>query len=124
MRTRFALLPALFLCALVMWPATPMTKLSVQVTTLSGRPVDRAAVIVRFVKGRSVAKLGKKIITSWEMRTNQDGIAKIPALPQGSILVQVIAEGYQTFGKTFDVDQAEKTIAIKLNPPQAQYSAH
>ena len=124
MRTRFALLAAPFLLAAAIWAATPMTKLTIQVTSLSGRPVDRAGVVVRFVKGRSVTKLGKKIITSWEMRTNQEGIAKVPALPQGTILIQVIAKGYQTFGQTFDVDEKEKTLEVKLNPPQEQYSAH
>jgi hypothetical protein len=46
----------------------------------------------------------------------------IPPIPQGDILIQVIAKNYQTFGDTFSVDEAEKTITIKLNPPQAQYS--
>lgn len=124
MRTRFALLAALVLFAAAVWAATPMTKLTVQVTTLGGRPIDRAGVIIRFVKGRSVTKLGKKIRTTWEMRTNQEGVAKMPEIPQGTILVQVIAKGYQTFGKTFDVDEAEKTLEVKLNPPQSQYSAH
>jgi hypothetical protein len=36
----------------------------------------------------------------------------------------VIAKGYQTFGDTFDVDEDERTIEIKLNPPQKQYSSH
>jgi hypothetical protein len=101
-----------------------MTKLRVEVTNLNDKPVDRASVIVRFVEGRSVIKLGKKIRTQWEVRTNQEGIAKIPPIPQGKILVQVIAKGYQTYGKTIDVDEEEKTVEIKLNPPQAPYSAH
>jgi len=101
-----------------------MTKINVQVTTPGGRPIDRADVVVKFVKGRSVIKLGKKIRTSWEMRTNQEGIAKVPEIPQGTILIQVIAKGYQTYGQTFDVDEAEKTIEVKLNSPQEQYSAH
>jgi hypothetical protein len=124
MRIRLALLPAIALFALAIWAAPPMTKLTVQVTSLGGRPIDRAGVIVRFVKGRSVVKLGKKIRTTWEMRTNQEGIAKMPEVPQGTILVQVIAEGYQTFGQTFDVDEPARRIEIKLNPPQSQYSAH
>ncbi|MDX2178156.1 MAG: carboxypeptidase-like regulatory domain-containing protein [Bryobacteraceae bacterium] len=102
----------------------PMTRLRVDVKTLGGRPIDRAAVVVRFVEGRSAVKLGKKIITNWEVRTNQDGIAKIPTIPQGKIRIQVIAKGYQTFGQTFEVDEEERIIEIKLNPPQDQYSAH
>ena len=123
MRNRLVLL-GLFFCAMAAWCAVSMTKITVHVTTLGGNPVDRAGVIVRFVKGRSVVKLGRKVHTTWEMRTNQEGLAKMPEVPRGTILIQVIAKGYQTFGKTFDIDDAEKTVEIKLNPPQAQYSAH
>ena len=99
-------------------------RIQVLVTNLDGKPVDRASVVIRFVQGRSVAKLGKKMITSWETRTNQEGLAKVPEMPQGTVLVQVIAKGYQTFGKQFDVNEDDKTIEIKLNPPQPQHSAH
>ena len=101
-----------------------MTTLTVAVKTLSGSPVDRASVIVKFVKGRAKMKLGKKILKTWETRTNQEGLAKIPPIPQGSIQVQVIAKGYQTFGQIFDIDDEAKNIEIKLNPPQEQYSSH
>jgi hypothetical protein len=101
-----------------------LTKLQVEVKNLDGKPVDRASVIVKFVEGRSKVKLGKKINTRWELRTNQQGMAKIPPIPQGKILVQVIAKGYQTYGKTHEIEEEEKTIEIKLNPPQSQYSAH
>lgn len=124
MRIRLLLIPVLLLSAFGLWADDAMTKLKIAVTTQGGKPIDRASVIVRFVEGRSVAKLGKKIRTSWEMKTNQDGMAKIPEIPQGKILVQVIAKGYQTYGQTFDVVQQEQTIAVKLNPPQSQYSAH
>ncbi|MCC6861407.1 MAG: carboxypeptidase regulatory-like domain-containing protein [Bryobacterales bacterium] len=102
----------------------PMTKLRVEVKTLGERPIERASVIVRFVEGRSVAKFGKKIRTQYEMRTNQEGWVQIPAIPQGKILVQAIAKGYQTFGEVFHINEEEKTIEIKMNPPQAQYSSH
>lgn len=123
MRKRLLLIPALLAGALCVW-AAPMTKLTIEVKTAGGKPVDRAGVVVRFVEGRSYVKLGKKIRTTYELRTNQDGVAKIPEIPQGKILVQVIAKGYQTFGQTFDVNEEEKTLDVKLNPPQSQYSAH
>jgi hypothetical protein len=104
--------------------AAEMTKVRVKVTNLTGKPVERASVIVRFVEGRSAVKLGKKIIKSWEMRTNHEGIASIPELPQGKLLVQVIAKGYQTFGDNFEVEEEEKTLEVKLKPPQPQYSVH
>jgi hypothetical protein len=101
-----------------------MTKLNVHVTTQGGKPIDHADVVVKFVSGRSLIELGRKITTSWEMRTNQEGVAKVPELPQGTILIQVIATGYQTFGQTFEVNALAKTIEVKLNSPQEQYSAH
>jgi Carboxypeptidase regulatory-like domain len=102
----------------------PMTKLTIHVVNDIDKPIDRASVIVRFVQGRAYLKFGKKIRDTYELRTNQEGEATIPEIPQGKILIQVIAHGYQTFGKTFDVTETERTFEIKLNPPQKQYSAH
>jgi uncharacterized GH25 family protein len=102
----------------------PMTNLRVEVKTLSGKPVDRASVIVRYDQGRSKLKFGKKVITSYQLKTNQDGVAKIPPLPQGTFIVQVIAKGYQTFGDSYEIEEAERTIEVKLNPPQPQHSVH
>ena len=56
--------------------------------------------------------------------TNQDGVAKLPPIPQGKVRVQVIAKGYQTFGNVYELNQDEQTIEIKVNPPQAQFSVH
>ncbi len=114
----------LLVCALTLRADTAMTKLRIQVTSPTGKPIDRASVIVKFVKGRAKMKLGKRIRTTWETKTDQLGTAKIPAIPQGTIQVQVIASNFQTFGDVFDVDQEEKTIEIRLKDPQAQYSAH
>ena len=104
--------------------AVDMTTLTVHVTTESGKPIDHASVVVKFVQGRSKVKFGKRIRTEFELHTNEDGIAKIPPIPQGTILIQVIAKDYQTFGQNFDIDQDEKTLDVKLNAPQPQYSAH
>jgi 5-hydroxyisourate hydrolase-like protein (transthyretin family) len=101
--------------------AAESTKLTVQVNSAaSGKPVDRASVLVRFRHGRGVNL--KKILTSWETKTNQDGNVTIPSIPQGEITVQVIAENFQTYGDVYQLDQPTQTISIKLNAPQAQYS--
>jgi len=101
-----------------------LTNLTIEVKTLNGKPVDRASVVVRFVEGRSIRKFGKSVRTNWELRTNQQGMVKIPPVPQGKILIQVIAKGFQTYGQTIQVEEEEKTVEIKLNPPQPQFSAH
>jgi uncharacterized GH25 family protein len=112
------------LAALIAPAAAQTTKLRIEVKTLEGKPIERASVLVKFNEGRSIAKFGKKIRTSWELKTNQDGVATIPPIPQGKILVQVIAKGKQTFGEVFEIEEEEKTIEIKLKPPQEQYSVH
>ena len=104
--------------------ASDQTKLQIVVTNQNGKPVDNASVIVKFVQGRSVTKFGAKIRTEWDLKTNREGVAKIPSIPQGKILIQIIAKNYQTFGETYAVQEEEKTIEIKLNPPQPQYTAH
>ncbi len=120
MRSIVLLLAACF----VLTAETPMTKLNVQVLTPSGKPLDRASVIVKFVSGKGPMKLYIKHRTQWQTKTDQEGFTHIPAIPQGKIQIQVIASSYQTFGQVFDVNEDEKTIEIKLNAPQAQYSAH
>jgi len=63
----------------------------------SGRQtVDRAAVIVKFVQGArdQVHQIRKE----WELRTKPGrDREKFPSIPQGKILIQVIAKNYQTF---------------------------
>jgi hypothetical protein len=112
-----AALPAL------MVGGAPTTQLAIHVLSPGGKPLDRASVIVRFVASTAKIKI-KSTRTTWETKTDQEGYSRIPAIPQGKIQIQIIATGYQTFGQMFDVAEAEKTIEIRLNPPQNQYSAH
>jgi hypothetical protein len=121
---RALLVSALVLALAAATFAAPMTKINIVVKSQGGKPVDRASVVVRFVEGHSVIKLGKAIRTTFELRTNQEGEAGIPSIPQGKIRIQVIAKGYQTFGEVYDITEEEKTVNITLNPPQQQYSAH
>jgi hypothetical protein len=100
-----------------------MTRLTVTVKSQTGKAVERASVVVRFVEGNAVIKLGKNK-TTFELRTNQEGEAQVPSIPQGKIRVQVIAKGYQTFGQVFEVNEEEKRLEITLNPPQQQYTSH
>ena len=120
MKTIRALLVLLTFVAVLLSAADP-TKLTVHVVSaVNGKPVDRASVIVRFKEGLGVNL--KKIQTSWETKTNQDGNVTLPSMPQGKVEIQIIATNYQTFGQMFVTDKPEQTIEIKLNPPQQQYS--
>lgn len=126
MRTLWLL--ALLVCS-VAFLASPLTadegtRLTVQITAATtGKPIDRASVIIHFKHGLNPVKM-RKNRTSWETKTNQDGSVTVPAIPMGEVTIQVIAQHYQTFGDTYQLNQPDQTVAIKLNPPQHQYSEH
>jgi len=96
---------------------TKYTKITVEVHNEENEPVDRAAVIVKPMKGNKVKR-------AYELRTSQQGTAPLPPLEAGTFLIQVIAKGYQTFGDKYVITEPERTIQIKLNPPERQYSVH
>jgi len=132
MRNRGRLLGALAAASLLLlalgatlW-AEGDTKITVTVKSLAGRPIDRAEVILRWHANAKHPRssFSKNVRTQFESRTDQDGNVSFPGVPQGNIQIQVNAHGYQTFGQIFDIDQEEKAVEIKLNPPQQQYSSH
>src|SRR5450432_2732007 len=113
-----ALIPVV-ICVLAAFTlqASEQTKLTVHVTSaVSGKPVDRASVIVKFKSGLNVNL--KKIQTQWETKTNQEGNVTLPSMPRGKVQIQIIAPYYQTFGDIYTTDETEQTIEIKLNAPQ------
>ena len=126
MRIRVLVLCALLAVAAFLAHAANMTKLTIKVKTQAGHPIDRAEVIVRWHANEKHprAGFGRAVRTTFETRSNQEGETTLPEVPQGNILIQINAKGFQTFGKVFQIDDEEKTLEITLNPPQQQYSAH
>jgi hypothetical protein len=100
------------------------TVISVTVTNPYDKPVNNAAVILDFIGGPQWAKFGRHKRVHWEARTDSHGVAKFPPVPQGTLQLQIVAKTYQTFGNKYDIDTPEKSIDVKLNRPQDQYSAH
>lgn len=96
--------------------AKPMTRLQVLVQNEKGDPVPRASVIVRTVKG----KKKNKVTDTLQLKTSQQGTAPLPPIRQGSILLQVHARGYQTFGETIELTEPEQTVNVTLKLPQDQ----
>lgn len=124
MRTVVSLVLLVVFSAGLLVADDPETLLRVEVRNAKDKPIDRATVILDFLGDRNYMKLGKREKIHYEVHTNQEGIAKFPTIPQGKVRVQVTATRYQTFGDIFEVREAEKTLTVKLKPPQDQYSAH
>ena len=82
------------------------------------KPVDGASVYVRYVEERKIGK-DKKI--EMNLKTNQSGVCHIPVIPPGKFLVQVIADGWKTYGEYHDISETEHTININLSRPPKWY---
>ena len=39
------------------------------------------------------------------LKTNQSGVCHVPVIPPGKFVIQVIAEGWKTYGEYYDVNQ-------------------
>jgi hypothetical protein len=123
---RVAVVTALVCLAVALHAAPALTKLTITVKTQSGQPVDRAEVIVRWKADPKHPRISfaKNVQRQFDMRSDQEGQVEVPAIPQGSIQIQVYAKGYQTFGQILEIYDEEKAVDVTLNPPQQQYSAH
>ena len=86
----------------------------------SGKPVANASVYVRYdVPG---GLLHKDKLAELDLKTNGDGSVRVPAVPQGKILIQVIAPGWHTYGNWYDLEgKEEDSVEIKLDPPHRWY---
>ena len=96
-----------------------MTKLKIRVATDADKPIANASVYVRFYTAGGLLHHDK--LAELNFKTNQDGSVKVPEIPQGKILIQVIAPGWHTYGKWYDVEKEEDSIEIKLVPPPHWY---
>jgi hypothetical protein len=96
-----------------------MTKLRIHISTDTDKPVANASVYVRFYTSGGLLHHDK--LAEMNFKTNQDGSVKVPEIPQGKILIQVIAQGWHTYGKWYDVEKEEESIDIKLVPPTHWY---
>jgi Carboxypeptidase regulatory-like domain len=90
----------------------------IQVTVLrndDGKPIRNAAVVFNLEGDKG----------NMELKTDEDGKATIDVLPTGSkVLLQVLAKGFQTYGKEYAIDQPEMVLEVKLKRPAHQYSIY
>ena len=81
-------------------------------------PVENASVYVKFVE-EHVIKRDKKL--ELNVKTSREGIAHVPNAPMGRALVQVIAEGWKTYGRWLDITDPKQTIKVHLERPPKWY---
>jgi hypothetical protein len=84
----------------------------------NGKPVRNAAVIMH-----PVSK-GKQQHGGMELKTDAEGKANFDGAPYGPLRIQVLAQGFQTYGEDFEIDKPKMEFTIKLKRPQGQYSVY
>ncbi len=81
-------------------------------------PVENASIYLKYVEEH---KLKKDRQVELNVKTNRDGTAHIPEAPTGRVLVQVVAEGWKTYGRWYDITEAKQTIKVHLERPAKWY---
>jgi Carboxypeptidase regulatory-like domain len=97
----------------------PPAHISVTVTKANnGKPVANAAVIFHPIKN---GKDGGNM----EIKTNREGVATLDIMPIGDTFrLQVVADGFQTFGEDYTIDSSVKEIEVKMKKPVSQQSIY
>lgn len=98
---------------------TELSRITIEVSGgESEKPVENASVYVKYIEER---KVKKDKTVELNVKTNREGIAHIPEAPMGRVLVQVVADGWKTYGRWYDINDAKQTIKIHLEKPPRWY---
>ena len=95
------------------------TVLHITVTDPKDKPVANASVYVRYNEPGGLFHHDK--LAELSFKTSQEGTLRVKDVPQGKVLIQVIAQGWHTYGKWYDMDKDDETVTIKLEQPPHWY---
>jgi hypothetical protein len=99
-------------------PETMKIDISV-VRATTGKPIPNAAVIFHPVNEKG------KVEGAMELKTDLEGKTQLDVIPIGStVRLQIIANGFQTFGNDYIANADSKEITIKMQRPTSQYSLY
>lgn len=88
------------------------------VKDFNGKPIQNAAVIFRPMEDGEPNG-------SYEVKTGPDGKAVIDVIPRGAtVVVQVLATGFASYAKQYEIAEANKAIEVRVLRPRAQVSAY
>jgi hypothetical protein len=81
------------------------------------KPIVDASVYLKYTEGKLLRD--KKV--EFNLKTNQNGVARSPEIPKGRVLIQIVSPGWKTFGQYYDIDRDEQTIQINLDRPTTRW---
>jgi hypothetical protein len=80
--------------------------------------VENASVYLKYSEEKKLRKDKKYALN---VKTNRDGTAHIPDPPLGKVLIQVVADGWKTYGEYYVLNDSRTVIKIHLDRPTKWY---
>ena len=96
----------------------PIPRLTIEITGGDAdKPIENASVYLKTQEDRLI----KDKKTELNVKTNLQGIAHVPQPPIGRVLIQVVAEGWKSYGHWYDITDAKQVVKIHLDRPPKWY---
>jgi Carboxypeptidase regulatory-like domain len=94
----------------------PTAKIEVTIVKdANGKPIENAAVVFHTLNDPG----------NMELKSNEEGKAMIDVLQMGeTVRLQIIAKGYQTYGRDYKIDKDQMAIEVRMKRPGEQYSVY
>ena len=79
-----------------------------------GKPIKNASVYVKFKEKRRLRRDKKR---EWTLKTNPSGRAVLKHVPAGTVLIQIVAPGWRTYGRFHELEGEKVSLEIELERP-------
>jgi hypothetical protein len=97
---------------------SPLHRITIEVTAgADNQPVENASVYLKKIEQRLIKD--KKFEVN--VKTDMKGVAHVPDAPLGRVLIQVIADGWKTYGRWYELTDPKQVIKIHLDRPPKWY---
>jgi hypothetical protein len=83
----------------------------------ANKPIENASVYFKMVEQHLIKD--KKFEVN--VKTNQQGVAHVPDAPLGRVLIQVVADGWKSYGHWYDITEPKQVIKVHLERPPKWY---
>jgi hypothetical protein len=94
-------------------------RLEIQVTAEgTDEPIANAIIYIKFKEERTLWKDKKR---EYSVKTNPEGKAVVPIVPEGRVLVQVVVKRWKTYGEFHQLEGPKQVLKIELKRPKRWY---
>jgi hypothetical protein len=99
-------------------PPPPSPRITIEVTGGDANvPIENASVYLKTEEDHFI----KDKKTEINIKTNMHGIAHVSDAPLGRVLIQIVAEGWKTYGHWYDITDPKQVLKIHLDRPPKWY---